>query len=53
MAFTAYNTRLITPPTGSNAPTSPVKRNILFLALCIAIFVPLVLIIVRELMDTT
>ena len=53
MAFTAYNTRLITPPTGSNAPTSPVKRNILFLALCIAIVVPLLVIIIRELMNTT
>ena len=28
-AFTAYNTRIITPPTGKLEPTAPIKRNIL------------------------
>lgn len=26
-AFTAYNTRVITPPTGSMKPTEPIKRK--------------------------
>ena len=30
-AFTAYNTRLITPPTGSTNPTSPAKMQILLI----------------------
>lgn len=31
-AFTAYNTRIITPPMGPVGPTSPVRRNILLIA---------------------
>lgn len=51
-AFTAYNTRVITPPTGSLLPTAPVKRNILLVALALGILIPVVVIFVRENMNT-
>lgn len=51
-AFTAYNTRIITPPTGKLTPTSPVKRNILLAAFLIGLLVPVVIIVVRENMNT-
>lgn len=40
-AFTAYNTRIITPPMGSSLPVSPMKRNILLISLFLGIVVPL------------
>lgn len=52
IAFTAYNTRLITPPTGSNAPTQPVRRNILLIALGIGVAIPLGFIYLREMFNT-
>lgn len=51
-AFTAYNTRIITPPSGSFTPTSPVKRNILMVAFALGIFIPVVVIFVRESFNT-
>lgn len=47
-AFTAYNTRIIADPHGSNAPTSPVRNKILLIALAVAIFLPAVYFILRE-----
>ncbi len=47
-AFTAYNTRVITPPGGSMLPTSPVKRNILLVAFVIGLFIPALIIYLRE-----
>ena len=52
-AFTAYNTRIITPPTGDIKPVAPVRRNILLVALVLGILVPVVVIFVRENMNTT
>jgi len=40
-AFTAYNTRVITPPTGSDAPVAPVRRNIMAMAVLLGLLVPL------------
>ncbi len=51
-AFTAYNTRVITPPTGSPFPSSPVKRNVLLVAFVIGMLIPLVIIFLRENMNT-
>lgn len=51
-AFTAYNTRIIADPWGSNAPTSPVRNQILLIALAIALAVPATFFIVRENMNT-
>ncbi len=47
-AFTAYNTRLITPPRGSGAPTSPIRNNILLMALAIGLLVPVAIIFLKE-----
>ena len=52
-AFTAYNTRVITPPTGSNLPVAPVRRNILLVAFVLGFLIPVVIIFVRENMNTT
>lgn len=51
-AFTAYNTRVITLPTGSMIPTSPVKKNILLMAFALGILIPVVIIFVHENMNT-
>ena len=52
-AFTAYNTRIITPPSGSDLPTSPVKKNILLVAFAIGLLIPVGIIFLRENMNTT
>lgn len=39
-AFTSYNTRIITPPSGSLLPTAPQKRNVLLLALALSLLLP-------------
>ncbi len=39
-AFTAYNTRIITPPSGSLAPIAPVKNKILLIAFAIGLLLP-------------
>ena len=52
-AFTAYNTRIITPPTGDIKPVSPVRRNILLVAFVLGLLIPVVIIFVRENMNTT
>ena len=51
-AFTAYNTRIITPPMGSMVPTAPVRRNILLVAFALGLLIPAVIIFMRENMNT-
>lgn len=51
-AFTAYNTRVITRPTGSSAPTAPVKRNILLIAFMLGVLIPFGIIYVKEIGNT-
>lgn len=51
-AFTAYNTRVVTPPYGSMLPTAPGKKNILLVAFALGILVPIVIIFIRENMNT-
>ena len=51
-AFTAYNTRVITPPTGSMVSTAPIHRNILLVALALGLLIPVVIIVMRENMNT-
>lgn len=51
-AFTAYNTRLITPPMGKSVPTAPVSRNILLIAFVAGLFIPAGLLFVRESLNT-
>ena len=47
-AFTAYNTRVITAPRGSELPTSPQKMKILLIAFVIAMVLPGALLIFIE-----
>ena len=51
-AFTAYNTRVITPPTGSPTPTTPVKKNILLVAIALGLIVPFGTIFAHESLNT-
>lgn len=52
-AFTAYNTRIITPPHGSLSPTEPRRAFLLLVALLVGISLPLVFFVVKEWTDTT
>lgn len=52
-AFTAYNTRIITPPTGDTTPVQPVRRNIILVAFVLGVLIPVVVIFIRENMNTT
>ena len=52
-AFTAYNTRIITPPGGSMVPTYPVRNTILLIALVVGVALPLLIIFLRNMMITT
>lgn len=51
-AFTAYNIRIITMPGGSMIPTAPIKKNILLVAFALGLLVPIVIIFIRENMNT-
>ena len=50
--FTAYNTRIVTPPHGSMLPTSPVHKNIFMVAFALGLLIPIVIIFMRENMNT-
>lgn len=47
-AFSAYKTRIITPPTGSLEPTAPLKGRTLLYAFAIGLLLPAVLLVVKE-----
>ena len=51
-AFTAYNTRVIDPPTGSMNPTAPRRSIICLLALMLGLFIPLAIIYLMEVLNT-
>jgi len=51
-AFTAYNTRIITPPHGSMMPTAPNRRNIMLVAIALGLMIPVAVIFIRENMNT-
>lgn len=50
-AFTAYNTRVLNPPYGSMRPSSPVKLNVVIVALLLGLFIPLILLLLHHSMD--
>ena len=50
-AFTAYNTVVLNPPYGGNRPTSPVKLNVVLIALLLGLFIPLVILLLKQTMD--
>ncbi|MBD5311505.1 MAG: polysaccharide biosynthesis tyrosine autokinase [Bacteroides sp.] len=51
-SFTAYNTRVITPPSGPIAPVSPKVPTILFIACALGVIVPATFIYVKSSSDT-
>lgn len=51
-AFTAYNTRVITPPTGNGIPTSPKTKSILMMAFVVGLLLPIGIIFLHESMNT-
>ena len=51
-AFTAYNTRVITPPSGNFKPTAPIKKNILLVAIALGLLIPVVIVFIRENINT-
>lgn len=52
-AFTAYNTRIISSPTGSLRPTTPVTKNVLLVAIALGLLIPILIIFIRENMNTS
>lgn len=51
-AYTAYNTKMLNPPSGSRQPTSPVKINVLVVALFLGILLPMLLLFIVNNMNT-
>lgn len=47
-AFTAYNTRLITPPSGDIRPSAPSRGKVLLIAFALGLMVPIGIILVLE-----
>ncbi len=52
-AFTAYNTRIVQVPTGSLLPSTPVKRNVLMIAIVLGLLIPGIIILLYETLNTT
>lgn len=51
-AFTAYNTRIITPPGGTMIPTTPKRNKILFYAFALGLCIPIGIIFIMESLNT-
>lgn len=51
-AFTAYNTRIITPPMGSPTPTSPKKKQFYLIAFLLGLAIPVAVIYLKEISNT-
>ena len=52
-AFTAYNTRVVASPSGSNAPIAPNKKMILLVALLLGLAIPFAWFYLKEILNTT
>jgi len=52
-AFTPYNMRILTPPSGNLEPVAPQKKKILAIAFILGLMLPAGAILLRENMDTT
>lgn len=52
-AFTSYNTRVVSHPYGSLRPSSPNTNKILLLAFALGLVIPLAIIYLREMLNTT
>ncbi len=52
-AFTPYNVRILTPPSGNLEPVAPKKKRILAIAILLGLIIPAAFILLQENMDTT
>ena len=52
-AFTAYNTRVVASPSGSNAPVAPNRSKIYLIALVMALAIPFIWFFLKETLNTT
>jgi len=52
-AFTAYNTRVVASPSGSNIPFAPNKKMILLIALLLGLAIPFAILYLKEILNTT
>ncbi len=52
-AFTAYNNRIVTPPSGSVEPTSPIPFRIYAFCLLLGLIIPIAFFISREITNTS
>lgn len=52
-AFTAYNNRVVTPPSGSNEPTSPIAKYVYLTCLLIGLALPIAILLIGELANTS
>jgi capsular exopolysaccharide synthesis family protein len=46
--FTAYNMRILTPPSGTMSPIEPQKNRILMVAILLGLLIPMAVIFIRE-----
>ncbi len=51
-AYTAYNSKLLNPPSGSRFPTSPVKINVLIVAIVLGLLIPMIILFVVNNLNT-
>lgn len=51
-AFTIFNTRMVTPPTGPEAPTSPNTKLVILVCIVLGVIIPTLVIYIREVMNT-
>lgn len=52
-AFTAYNTRVVASPSGSNAPVAPNKGKVYLIAFFLSIAIPFIYFFLKETLNTT
>ena len=52
-AFTAYNTRVVTSPNGSNAPIAPNKKMIYLIAILLGLAIPFAWFYLKEVLNTS
>jgi len=52
-AFTAYNSRLVNPPSGLMTPTAPVAKNIYIICLAVGFLLPVLLLLLSEIANTS
>jgi len=51
-AYTAYNSKLLTPPSGSRHPAYPVKINVLIIALVLGMLIPMLILFIVNNLNT-